>query len=215
MKKLIAFCLLGSALTLWRVSAQVEFPDKLGNAAQIDQFNFEKVAQFKKVMTGDQADKALLKLAAEYFVYRTTWFDRMQADPEKMFKVRTDFDRDPGSVLGHEHAFGDGLVAAFLEIGKAAFHDLEDLGRVDLPDIHGHELLVGIPEEPFGGPVGVDDIAVVIDGMDHVGEAVEQDLEYIGVPDLDLIYAHPTHGKPSVPRFLNTGARGSQRLLGL
>ncbi|MBM4071620.1 MAG: HEAT repeat domain-containing protein [Planctomycetes bacterium] len=109
--------------------SQVQLGDKLGTEAQIDGFTAEKKNDFKRVMHGERdykaSDQALLELAAQYYIYRITWFDKIQRDRELLNKVREEFKAETDSAAKYKEpaakAFANALLTCFGDVFKTAF----------------------------------------------------------------------------------------------
>ncbi len=108
---------------------QVQLGDKLGTETQIDGFNAEKKNDFKKVMQGEReykaADQALLELAAQYYIYRITWFDKIQRDRELLNKVREEFKSEADAAPKYKETvakpFAKALLGCFADVFKLSF----------------------------------------------------------------------------------------------
>ena len=105
---------------------------------------------------------------------------------------RANFNGYFGSVLCLEQTL-DGLVTPFFQVGESFFEGLQDLRGINLPDIHGQEFIPCVSEQTLGGPVGIDNPAFFVDGMDHIREIIEQDLKDVGFPDFDVVNSHSAH----------------------
>lgn len=121
--------LVGLFMVFGLVRGQVQLDSTtLGTQAQIDAFTAEKKNEFKRVMQGEReyqtADKALLDMAAQYFVYRVT-FLTTQRDRELLNKVRDEFRIETDSAAKYKDAaakqFAKSLLACFGEVFKLSF----------------------------------------------------------------------------------------------
>jgi len=95
--------------------------------------------------------------------------------PKEIFLFITDrkgaqFNRDACAVLRQKLTFNTLLSGVQLHLFKAFLDSLQNLLRIELPNVHGHQLITRIPQQARGHFIDVDDLPVRINGMNHVGE---------------------------------------------
>ncbi len=131
----VAFLLVAAGLMTASLIAQAPHvqreSEELGNKTLIGQFTTEKKVDFKKVMAGERPfaadDKKLLDQAAQYYVFRVTWFSKYQSDLNEMNTLRAQFKNEMEEAAKYREGPRDqlarNLVSCFKDVFKLKFEN--------------------------------------------------------------------------------------------